>query len=332
MVTLKDIAQKTGFSVNTVSIALNRNGRISKETRELICKCAEEMGYIPNLTAQRMRTGKNRLIALIVDDLLNPFLSYMVDNVILCSSYNDYDVIVYTIYGDIKKEKDAIRSAIARNVDGFLISPMKQSKENIDVIKHSGIPYVLIGRKIDEFGKELSVTYDDIRAGFISAEYLFLNGHKSLAFLSSEKNILSGSLRINGIRAAIQTYGGQLKDDKIFHIPLNIHTRSDFFAKIVAELDDVTAIICYDDLIAYETIAYLKDIGKNVPDDVSVIGFGNIGRKLNVLPKLSTVMADNAVLSMEAVSLLIKKINGEEVKKKVIPVSFIKGETVKMII
>lgn len=71
-----------------MSVALNRSGRISQETREVICKCAEEMSYIPNIDAQKMRTGKNRLLALIIDDVLNPVLSKMVDGVIMYSSYD----------------------------------------------------------------------------------------------------------------------------------------------------------------------------------------------------------------------------------------------------
>ena len=163
MVRLKDIAVKTGFSVNTVSLALNREGRVSQETRDIIRKCAEEMGYIPNALAQKMRTGKSRLFALVIDDVIDSALSVVANDIIMYAAFNNYDMLVYPTQGDKSKEKKAIQSAIARNVDGILVFPLGDFQENILLLENNNVPYILVGRTINEFENEQSVAFDDIR-------------------------------------------------------------------------------------------------------------------------------------------------------------------------
>ena len=327
-VKLKDIAEKTGYSINTVSMVVNGKGRISEATRKVIKDCIKEMGYVTNGSARSLRSGKSNMLALIVDDLINPWLSAISDEIIVYSGQLGYTVNVYITNGEVTKETDAVSDAIGREADGIILLPIQQNNESVKLMYRHNIPFVLLGRTVSEFSDDLSVTYDELRCGYIAVEHLLLKGHNSIMVMNSEKNSYTGESRLNGIEAAFYTYGKKIDSNMICNLPINVHSRRKQIRNVMKQMEKCTAVVCYDDMVALEVIDYLKKEGKSVPGDVSVIGFGNIGKNIPVTPKLTTIDSSENKLPITAVDLLIEKINGKNPVKKVLTVMIFEGDTV----
>ena len=146
-VTLKDIAAKTGYSVNTVSRALRDKDDIAAPTREMIQKTAQEMGHVSNTLAASLRLGYTNTIAVILGDISNPHFSIMMKEIEGYAWKAGYTSILFNTNENEELELAAIQSALNKNVDGIIICPAQKTPYNLTYLKESGVPFVLIGRR-----------------------------------------------------------------------------------------------------------------------------------------------------------------------------------------
>ncbi len=195
-ITLSDIAKKTGYSVNTISHALRDKPDIAPKTKEHIRNVANEMGYIVNISAAALRNGRSRSVAIIVGDISNPHFAIMIkemENALRASGYN---AITINTDEDEELEKQAITSAISKNVDGIILCPVQKSRDNIEYLSSLNIPYVLIGRRFEGISSNY-VICDDLNGGFVAAEHLINLGHKKILFINAPEYISSSRDRLS---------------------------------------------------------------------------------------------------------------------------------------
>ena len=204
-VTLKDIAAATGFSANTVSRALADKSDISEETKEVIRKKAEEMGYIANALASFLRSGVSRNISIIVGDISNPHFSVMVKEMQMLLQKKGYNSIIFNTEENPEMERQAITVSISQNVDGIIICPAPGGEANIGLLRHYGKPFVLIGRRIRE--ETSYVICDDETSGYLATRFLIDMGHREILFLNGPKEISSAAERLSGYCRALQESG-----------------------------------------------------------------------------------------------------------------------------
>ena len=160
-VTLKDIAQATGFSANTVSRALADKPDISEETKKVIREKASEMGYIANALASFLRSGVSRNIAIIVGDISNPHFSVMVKEMQTLLQRKGYNSIIFNTDEKAAMERQAITTSLSQNVDGIILCPAPGGEENIRFLQMHDKPFVMIGRHFS--GQDASyVVCDDV--------------------------------------------------------------------------------------------------------------------------------------------------------------------------
>ena len=201
-VTLKDIAQATGFTITTVSHALHNKPDISESTREHICKIAKEMGYITDAAASSLRSGKTNTISIIVPDISNPHISYQVKKIEIEAKKKNYSTIILNTNEDMNIEQEAIITSYKKRVDGILICPTQKNTDNIKYIQKLNIPFVLIGRYFDELDTSY-VCCDDIKSGYLAGKHLIENGYKSILYVGTYTYIEASNKRFDGIQKAI---------------------------------------------------------------------------------------------------------------------------------
>lgn len=141
--TLKDIAEKTGFSINTVSRALRDMDDISEATKKKIRKASKELGHVENSIAQSLRLGYTNTIAVIIGDVSNPFFAIQMKEVETYARRAGYNTFLINTNEDEQQEEIAIKSALNQMVAGIIICPTQKSDKNILFLKKSGIPFVL---------------------------------------------------------------------------------------------------------------------------------------------------------------------------------------------
>ena len=168
-VTLKDIARATGYTVNTVSHALNDKDDISAAAKAVIRRAAEELGYIGDSMAGSLRTGVTKTVAVIIGDVSNPHFAILVREIDAAAAEHGYCTVILNTDENPEKERSAIRTAVGRRVDGIIICPtQRDSGENTELLKRCGVPYCFVGRH--DGGISNAVVTDDRMGGRLAAE------------------------------------------------------------------------------------------------------------------------------------------------------------------
>ena len=327
-VTLSDISMRTGYSINTVSHALNDKSDISEKTKKLIRDVASELGYIGNSSASFLRSGKSKSVALIVSDISNPHFSIMIKEIEGQLRKWGYSVFVLNTDENEETERQSLVSALEKNVDGVLICPVQKSKENIKLLEKTEVPFVLFGRRFcDE--KWDYVVCDDENGGYIAAKGLVELGHENILYLSGPDYISSSRERRKGIERAIEERKN--KSVKLFEheVPTTFLGDEKAMVKLLTQYENCTAIIAFSDMVALEVCHAFKIMKKRVPEDVSVVGFDNIVSKFYLPLMLSSVSSSKTNMSVAAVDMLMDKINGKKSEHRglVLPTKLILRET-----
>ncbi|SRR5690554_6466797 len=283
-VTMKDIAKATGYTVNTVSHALKDMRDISEDTKRVIREKAREMGYLTNLVAVSMRSGKTKTLAIIIPDIANPFFATKVKEMDSLLRENGYSSFIINTDENSEKEYDAVRMAISRKVDGIIICPTQRRTDIFDLIIDYSIPYVIIGRK---FSGNLfySVVWDDVRAGFLATEYLIKKGRKRILYLNGPPHISSSNDRLAGYQQCLKKYGIPFDESLVIEADIVETIGCNCIYTILENHVEFDSIFAFSDFIAFAAIDTLQMIGLSMP----VVGVDDILSDLNLPLRLSSV-------------------------------------------
>lgn len=330
-ITLKDIAKETGYSVNTISRALRGKDDISEETRKHIKETANKLGYIYNALASSLRSGHSNTIAVIFGDVSNPHFGIMMKEIEGSARSYGYNSFLLNTNEDEELERAAIQSALNKSVDGIIICPSQHSNKNIQFLMDSGIPFVQLGRRFENYDANYVICNDEL-GGYQATKNLLDNGHKNILMLSGPSYISSANDRLAGYRRAHEEYGIEVQEALVREVPITSDGCSYVIDDILKGDIEFSAIFAFSDMIAWEAWLHLKQHGYRVPEDFSLIGFDHIQSRLSIPYKLSSISSYKARMSTDAVEFLVSLIKSKENIPKcrqVIDTELVLGETVR---
>lgn len=329
-VTLRDIADATGYSINTVSRALADKSNVADETKEKIKAAAKDMGYIFNASASFLRSGVSRVISVIIGDISNPHFSVMVKQIQTILQKNGYTTVVFNTEENLEIEKQAIITSLSQNVAGIIICPAPGAEENISFLKSHNMPFVLIGRRFISLDTSYVICNDE-ESGYIATRYLLEHGHRNILFLNGPRGISSSVERLFGYRRALEEA----------HIPYHrnlVRTVSIIDGKSIKKLESIfqenigfTAILAFSDLLAWQAICQLHKLGKSVPVSCSVVGFDNV--QYSYPMQLTSVSSAKITMAKKASELLLSKLKYPSDKENhiILETKIVEGDTVSNI-
>ena len=333
-VTLKDVAEAVGYSVNTVSRALREKDDISKKTRERIKHTAIELGYISNAAATSLRLGYTSTIAVILGDISNPHFAIIMKEIEDRAGKLGYTSFLLSTNEDEAQELRAIQSAVNKNVDGIILCPTQKSERNIAYVKATGVPFVLIGRHFHQIETDY-VVCDDELGGYQATKFLLENGHRDILILTGPSYISSAQERLSGYCKALNEYGVPVRDNLILETAVTSGSNKNILSKLAQKEVRYSAIFAFSDLLAWEAWTYLEQLGKRVPEDCSLVGFDYIQSRIPLPFQLSTISSHKFKMSVAAVDLLIEQITKKDERNTassvVITTELVKGNTVRNI-
>lgn len=328
-VTLKDIAHKTGFAVNTVSHALKDKDDISLATKEKIQQVAVEMGYIKDILAGSLRSGVTKTVAIILGDISNPIFSIKVKEIDRVLRRYQYNTIIINTDEDSEVEHNAVMSAIGRNVDGIIICPTQKDKRIFSLMRQHGIPFVLLGRHFKQADMD-SVVWDDENGGYLATRHLLNLGKKHILFLNGPSYISSSHDRYNGYVKALQEEKILLDPKLVAETDIVANCASDIVRNILQKQTKFDAIFAFSDFIAWEAISTLKEFNISVPKDIPIVGFDDIQSHLNIPLPITSIGADKIAESEAVVRILLQHIsikNDNKIYSEVIPTNLVKRDS-----
>ncbi|SMY06235.1 LacI family DNA-binding transcriptional regulator [Flavimaricola marinus] len=307
---LKDIAEKTGFSVNTVSLALRGSPRIPDETRRQISEAAEQLNYLPNQVAKSLVLKETKSIGLILTDITNPVLTAVAQAVELELSKRGYLTLFATSNSNPELERKMIESFRARRADGMLVFPCNHRKlDHIRQLRARNYPVVLLVGDPDA-GVD-AVCMDERAGAFKAVSHLLENGHRRVAIFDGSGQE-GNREKIDGYKMALAAADVAF-DDALVVAPNGHDVRSGYQAMEALAARDVgaTAVICPTDSAALGALRYCVRHGIRVPQDMAIFGFDNTEFGEHAVTALSSVNYDIGAITKLAIDRVISLINSE---------------------
>ncbi len=295
--TIHDIAEQLNITASTVSRALNDNPRISDATKKLVHKMARQLNYQPNNIASALRSGKSKLIGVVVPTTNRNFFSSVARGIDDVANKLNYQVIISQSYDSYEKEVQNIEALMSARVDGIIASVSKNT-ENFDHFKRvmdKGIPLVLFDRITNELDVS-QVVIDDYQGAYQIVEHLIQQGYKRIAHFTSPKKINIYKERLRGYLDALFDHNIEPDPALIVESNMQLEDGKNSMIELFERNVPFDAVFSSSDYAAMGAMQVLKQNEKRIPQDVGVAGFGNEPFTSFTDPSLTTV--DQVNISM----------------------------------
>lgn len=335
MVTIKDIARESGYSVSTVSRVLNHRNDVSPDAKKKIEKVVAAYNFVPNNNAKHLKQSNSKSIGVLVKGIQNMLFASIVEEIQCMIENTDYTLIVSYLDEDADEVEQAVLLCRERKPLGLLFlggNPEYFKKEFAQV----DVPCVLVTNLADQmdFPNLSSVATDDIAAAKCAVDALFDAGHTKIGILGGdiEKSYTSHQ-RFIGCQQSF------LEHDTVF-VPEKSYEKARFsydsayrsMKRLIARCPDITAVFAMSDVMAIGVIRALRDLEYRVPEDVSVIGFDGTALAEYYNPKLATIKQQYQTLATRSVEILFGQI---ELKRsqihEIVPFELASGESIQKI-
>lgn len=326
MIRLKDIAERAGFSVMTVSKALRDAPDISPATKGRIKSLAQRMGYVPDSQAQGLRTRKTKLLGLVLSAVTNPIFPRLILAVEEHSFDLGYELLYAHSLNEPDREKAVIHRMLSRRVDGLMIAPvyrMDPSAPIYNELLQRGTPTVIIGHRAPFCSQFRNVETDDLQAAFIATQHLVNLKHKCIAFFTGPPAAPWALERLEGYRRALREAGLAVDDRLIFNAGGTIEEGEKAARQMLVESPRVTAIQAVNDSVAMGACNVLLNSGLKIPQDISLVGFGNFLASEYFRVPLTTIRQPKFRLGAAAMALLMKLLAKERCEAVRLPASLV---------
>jgi LacI family transcriptional regulator len=308
--TLKDIANKTGVSVSTVSRVLHDDSKkykISDKTTARVKSAAKDLGYRVNALARGLRQQKTSEVGIIVPDISNPFFSEIVKNLAGELRKKGYNFIVYDSDEDLNIEVSGVKSLLEKRVDGFIVASVGQDFAHIKKIRDAEIPVVMVDRCFADLDVD-SVSVDNVKGSLLAVNYLIKEGHSRIAFIQGLPGTYANENRLKGYKIALQQAGILLDEQLIVGDDFRTFNGYLKTKSLLSLSNPPTAIFTAGDLIALGALEACKENNIIIPNNLSLITFDDPVFASYLSPALSAVEQPTLKIAEMAVAMLYNRI------------------------
>jgi LacI family transcriptional regulator len=306
---LKDIAQDLGLSVVTISKVLRNHPDIGEQTRKRVLKRMKELNYQPNFAARSLITGRTWTIGLVVPDLLHPFFAQIAKGISVEVRRKGYSLFISSSDEDPALEQEEIAQLLARRVDVMLIASSQLTVDSFQQFEEQKVPYILLDRQFPGFESNF-VGVDDTAVGVLATTHLIEQGCRRIAHIRGPE-ISTAIGRLNGYKQALASHQMAPLAGHVVSIgPSGDHVgdKAGYAAtvKLLALKPRPDAIFCFNDPVALGTMRAIFDAGLRVPEDVAVVGCGNLSYSDFLRVPLTSVDQNSKMIGKIAATQALK--------------------------
>jgi LacI family transcriptional regulator len=304
---IKEVARIAGVSLGTVSNVINRPDKVAPATRMRVEAVIDRLGFVPNSTAAELRRGHGRLIGLVVPDITNPFFAEVARGAVDVAYAAGYVVVLCNSDGDSERESRYLEVLEEQRAAGVLFNPVGKIPPRIQLLRERGGHVVFVDRAVPA-QDHCSASVDDVHGGQLAVEHLLKCGASKLVLINGPGSLRQCADRRRGARRAVKTAGlAETALAEVVSDVMSIAGGVTAARTALAEHPDLDGLFCANDLLAIGATRALQ-AERDVPRDVSVIGYDDIAIAADSTVPLTSVAQPKYELGRAAGELLLREI------------------------
>lgn len=319
---LEDVAAAAGVSKTTVLRVLNHRGYLSEKTIAKVQKAMQELDYRPNIIARQLYKQRTDLVGMIFPTVDNPFFSQLEAEMERQLYRNGYKVLIGNSQNDPAKEENYLQQLLTHQVDGLIVGTQNRG---LIGYQHANLPVVAIDQVV---GKNIPVvSSDNYQGGLLATQRLLDDGCRHIIHTNGPLGLDTPTQKRREAYEHLMTKNNL--PAITYHLDFNISTidKERVFRRIFEEHPEVDGIFAANDTDASTIINLASEYGKRIPEDLKIVGYDGSNVTRLLLPGLTTIQQPIDEMADLAVQLLQARINGENVKSVVLPVTIWNGKT-----
>ncbi len=316
--TIKDVAKKAGVSISTVSRVINDSKPVSPEARRKVVDAIKKLEYTPNEVARSLVTKKSNLIGVIVDDIGSHYVAQIVRGIEEIGRMYDYDILLSSSYGDPDTEIKFLNLLMTKQAEGIILVSEILNEKLLDKIDTIGIEFVYVNKyyNLEEVkeGKLNTVRLNHYRAAGEMMDYILDKGHRNIMYISHELKD-KNNIELEKIKA----YKEKMEKLNLNPLVYTVEGREVYQGynggeniKKLVEENDITAIFCAHDNIAVGINNFFYDNNIKVPEQISIVGYGDVKLASTGRPALTTIKEPYYDIGAVSVRRILKALEKEE--------------------
>lgn len=318
---LKDLADKLGVSIATVSRALRNSHEVGEEMTQKVKQLAKELNYRPNPFAQSLRKEAPRVIGVIVPNLVTHYYAAVLDGIEDYASKLGYSVISANSHEDHEREAQALDNFLNMHVEGIIACLAQDTTDysHFEQLHKMGVPLVFFARCCLEDMFSQVVGNGDVAAQE-ATQHMIETGSRRVAFIGGPNHLDMVRRRKHGYLEALRENRIPIDRDLVVCDKIDFDVARNATLRLLEGENPPDAILAFNDIITYAAFDAIKSKGLRIPEDVAIIGFTDGDTAAFVTPRLTAIMDQAHVQGTKACQLLMKSINGDEkIYKEVVP-------------
>jgi LacI family transcriptional regulator len=309
MATMKQVAERAGVSISTVSHVINNTRVVSNDVRQRVLGIIDEMRYIPSAVARSLKNDKTNTIGVLVPNSSNPYFAELIRWIEDAAFELGYNIILCNAHGGAQKQTAYLRLLMEKRIDGLVLIASGADDEQDLLLRYDAVPIVQLERALPGLDADLVLAGQE-EGGYEATRHLIELGHRDIVCVSGPADLPRTRERVGGYMRAMQEAGLPVTHDHIVHEEFTSAGGHAAFTRLLARPQRPTAVFVTSDLMALGGLCAAGAAGVRVPAQLSVAGFDDIAAARYALPPLTTVAPPKRDMANLAIELLIDRIRG----------------------
>lgn len=282
---IRDVARETGLSIATISRVMNSAENVSAKTRAIVLEACDRLDYLPNPAARALSTAKSKTVAAIIPTIEHSVFAKFVAAIERTLGDRGYSLVLAVSNGNEEEEHVAARKLLGMGAQAFILSGAVHRPALLDMFERRQVPYVFTS-VWDVDGDHPTIGYDNAGLAREAIRYLADQGHREIGVIHGP---LEENDRVRARRRGVEDARGNVAGLHFFETQLSVHGGKSALGDVLAAAPDITALLCFSDVLALGVYFGLAEAGKQVPADMSVMGFDNLDWAGDASPPLTTI-------------------------------------------
>lgn len=332
--TIRDVAEKAGVSVTTVSHVINKTRFVSEDLIRRVNDAIGELNYQPSGLARSLRTKASGSIGVIIPDNTNPFFAEVVRGIEDHCYKEGYAVFLCNSDDDPDKEYNYIKLLREKGVDGMVLVSTGNNRDSLELLDQGKIPKVIIDREVESIDSD-SVLVDNFDGGYKATRHLLELGHSRIGCITGSSQVTPSGQRLEGYTKALKEKGVAVESGLIVTGDFKSQSGGECLIQLMKQPEPPTAVFVCNDLMAFGALSAARQLGIQIPSELSIVGFDDIAMASMIIPSLSTIAQPKRELGETGATLLLKRIKNRDTEQSTIvlePLLIIRESSAQLVV